>query len=189
MKAFLILLGSSLLLCSSLQAGWGWDKQAYRSSKSMVEQRVTSPSMCFDTGYEFSLYMTGFWPQDPRLNNTTGGGVALGYFFGHNLGLEGSYHLQGDGGSGSDIQVGKLNAVYRFPLGGECCSTIAPYIFGGPGVISAGTSEMIWNLGGGIDWRFESWGCVGVFADYSYNWSQGTIPDFTMLRAGIRIPF
>ncbi|HRQ90906.1 MAG TPA: hypothetical protein PLA50_19100, partial [Bacteroidia bacterium] len=91
---------------------------------------------------------------------------------------------------GSDIQVGKFNAVYRFPLGGECCSTIAPYIFGGTGVVAAGSSELLWNIGAGIDIRFESWGCVGLFGDFSYNWvDDARQADFTLMRAGFRVPF
>jgi hypothetical protein len=48
---------------------------------------------------------------------------------------------------------------------------------------------MLWNVGAGVDVRFESWGCVGLFGDFSYNWVDQGQPDFTMMRAGIRIPF
>lgn len=192
MKSILSTIAASLLLSSVAQAGWGWNKEAYQVAKTPgVEQRITSPSTVFDTGYEFSLFLSGIWPEDGRLSNAMGGGIAVGYFFGHNLGLEGSYHLHGSGtAGGTDMQVGKVNLVYRFPLGGECCSTIAPYVFGGPGVFAVGPSEFLMNLGGGIDWRFESWGGVGVFADFSYNWvSNNALPDFTLFRAGIRVPF
>lgn len=191
MKGLSLVLALSLLACGAAQAGWGWNKQAYQSAKSsMVEQRITSPSYCFDTGFEFSIYASGFWPEDNRLEETVGGGLALSYFFGHNFGLEGSYHVHGSGtAAGSDIQVGKFNAVYRIPLGGECCANIAPYVFGGPGVLAGGTSEMLWNIGGGVDVRLESWGCVGFFTDFSYNWVDRVQPDFTLIRAGIRVPF
>jgi hypothetical protein len=191
MKVFSTVIGLTLLLSSASQAGWKWNKEAYREAKSsMVEQRVTSPSYCFDTGFEFSGFVSGLWPEDNRLDNALGGGVALAYFFGHNFGLQGSYMVHGSGtANGSDIQVGTFSAVYRLPLGGECCSTIAPYFFGGPGVISAGSSEMLWHLGGGLDIRFESWGCVGLFGDFSYNWVDQGQPDFTLFRAGIRVPF
>lgn len=188
MKILSVFFLATFFLVSVAQAGWGWDKQKFHSAKSpMVEQAVTSPSYCYDTGFEFSIFMSGYWPESPsNLSNELGGGFALGYFFGHNFGIEGSYALHGGGDA---EHVGKMNAVYRFPLGGECCSTIAPYVFGGPGVVSANTSEFMWNLGGGVDVRFESWGCLGVFADFSYNWVDQTLPDFTQIRAGMRFPF
>ena len=187
MKGISLIFGLSLLLCNAVQAGWGWNKEAYESAKSpMVEQRVTSPSYCYDAGFEFSGFGSGFWPEDNRLSNAMGGGVSLAYFFGHNLGIEGSYMVHG---SGVAEQVGTFNAVYRLPLGGECCSTLAPYFFGGPGVVSSGSREMLLNLGGGLDVRVESWGCIGLFGDFSYNWVDQVQPDFTLFRAGFRVPF
>ncbi|MDF1657269.1 MAG: outer membrane beta-barrel protein [Verrucomicrobiales bacterium] len=187
MKTLSVFLLVTLTLCSVAQAGWGWDKQKFHSAKSpMVEQRVTSPSYCFDEGFEFSVFASGYWPEGNNLSNQLGGGFALGYFFGHNFGIEGSYALHGGGNA---EHVGKMNLVYRFPLGGECCSSIAPYVFGGPGVLSTNTSEFLWNLGGGLDFRLEGWGCLGLFTDFSYNWVNRTHPDFTQIRAGVKIPF
>ncbi len=187
MKGLALAFGLSFFLCTASQAGWNWNKEAYQSAKSsMVEQRITSPSYCFDAGFEFSGFGSGFWPEDSRLGNEMGGGIGIAYFFGHNFGLEGSYMVHG---GGTAEQVGHFNAVYRFPLGGECCSTIAPYLFGGPGVVSSGSSEMLWNVGGGVDFRLESWGCVGLFADFSYNWVDQALPDFTLVRCGFRVPF
>lgn len=177
-----------LLLATGAQAGWNWNKEAYQSAKSsMVEQRITSPSYCYDTGWEISGYASGFWPDSAGFNNSLGGGASLAYFFGRNLGIEAAYMVHG---GGVNQHVGHFNAVYRFPLGGECCSTIAPYVFGGLGVVSVGENEMLWNLGAGLDFRLESWGCVGLFTDFSYNFVQDTvIPDFTLVRAGFRVPF
>jgi hypothetical protein len=191
MKGISLVFGFSFLLTTLSQAGWGWNKEAFHGAKSpQVEQRITDSSYCYDAGYIFSIYASGLWPEDNRLENAMGGGASLAYFFGHNFGLEGSYMVHGSGtGGGSDIQVGTFNAVYRFPLGGECCSTIAPYIFGGPGVLASGRSEMLWNIGAGIDFRMESWGCIGLFGDFSYNFVDDAQPDFTLFRAGIRLPF
>lgn len=187
MKSLTVFFLATFFLGSIAHAGWGWDKQRFQSAKSsMVEQTVTSPSYCYDTGFEFSIFASGYWPENGSLTEQLGGGFALGYFFGRNFGLEGSYALHGGGDA---EHVGKMNAVYRFPLGGECCSTIAPYVFGGPGVFNSNSSEFLWNLGGGVDVRFESWGCLGLFADFSYNWVNRTLPDFTQIRAGMRIPF
>lgn len=188
MKGIALVLATLSLLATGAQAGWNWNKESYQSAKSsMVEQRTTSPSNCFDAGFQFSGFASGFWPDAAGLGNSLGGGVSLAYFFGHNFGLEMAYMAHG---SGVSEQVGHFNAVYRFPLGGECCSTIAPYIFGGPGVVSINQNEMLWNIGGGIDVRMESWGCIGLFADFSYNFvDDAFLPDFTLVRAGFRVPF
>lgn len=187
MKGIITFSAITLLFCSAAQAGWGWDKAAFHGAKSpMVEQRTTSPSYCYDAGFEFSAFGSGFWPEAQNLDNALGGGVGLSYFFGPNLGIELMYAAHG---SGIAEQVGKGNIVYRWPLGGDCCGTIAPYIFGGPGVVSRGDSEFLWNVGGGIDFRLESWGCIGLFSDFSYNWVEDGISDFTMIRAGFRVPF
>lgn len=187
MKGISLVFGFSFLLCSLSQAGWGWNKEAFHGAKApVVEQRVSDSSNCFDAGFVFSGFGSGFWPEDPRLNDAIGGGVSLAYFFGHNFGVEGSYMLHG---SGTSQQVATFDLVYRFPLGGECCSTIAPYVFGGPGMVSAGDSEFLWNIGGGLDFRMEGWGCVGLFSDFSYNFVNNNQPDFTLIRAGIRFPF
>jgi hypothetical protein len=188
MKGIALTLGTLLLFATGAEAGWNWNKEAYRSAKSsMVEQRTTSPSFCYDSGFEFSGFASGFWPEGNAFDNALGGGVSLAYFFGRNLGLELDYMAHG---GGTSQQVGHFNAVYRLPLGGECCATIAPYFFGGLGMVSVNENEMLWNIGGGLDFRLESWGCVGLFADFSYNFvDDAVIPDFTVVRAGFRVPF
>ncbi len=187
-KRLSIFLAASFLLCSLSQAGWRWDKEAYQAAKNpMVEQRVTSPSYCYDTGWEFSLFGTGSFADNPIYDSNFGGGGSLSYFFGHNLGIEASYILHGKGPAN---QMGLFDLVYRIPLGGECCANIAPYIMGGGGFVASGQNSGLWSLGGGIDFRNEGWGCVGLFADYSYNWvDKAAIGDFGLLRAGVRFPF
>ncbi|MEX2580917.1 MAG: outer membrane beta-barrel protein [Verrucomicrobiales bacterium] len=187
MKGISVFFAISFVLCSVSQADWRWDKQRREAPKSpMVEQRITSPSHCFDTGFVISGFASGFLPDDSRLDDSVGGGASLAYFFGHNWGVELSYALNG---SAPNAQVGTGNLVYRLPLGGECCANVAPYVFGGPGVASAGHTEFLWNVGGGIDIRSEAWGCMGIFADVSYNWVDDNISDFTLVRGGIKIPF
>ena len=187
MKKTSLVFGLTFLLSTLSHAGWGWNKDAYRSAKSpLVEQRVTGYSYCYDAGFEFSAFGSGFWPEETTSQNSLGGGVSLAYFFGHNLGIEASYSAHG---SAQADQVGTLNMVYRLPLGGECCSTIAPYVFGGGGVVSDGDYQCLWNLGGGLDVRFEGMGCVGFFGDFSYNWVDEGLADFTLIRVGVRLPF
>ena len=181
----LVLVGTA----AEAQSNWAWDKQKFHSAKApQVEQRITSPSYCYDTGWEFGFYGTGSFPDDSFFDNSFGGGFTIAYFFGHNFGIDGSYSFSG---SGVAEQVGTLNFVYRFPLGGECCSTIAPYIMGGPGFVSSGQQEFLWNVGGGIDFRFESWGCTSLFTDYSWNFvdDKTVLSNFGLLRLGMRFPF
>tara|TARA_R110000850_G_scaffold8950_4_gene32948 strand:+ start:1263 stop:1829 length:567 start_codon:yes stop_codon:yes gene_type:complete len=188
MKGISVFFAASILFCSVAQADWRWDKDGYQSAKSpMVEQRVTSPSTCYDTGWEFSGFVTGNFPDSSLFKNGVGGGASLAYFFGHNLGVEGSYILHG---SGVANQMGTVDLVYRFPLGGECCANVAPYIMGGAGFVASGSNEFLWSLGGGIDFRNEGWGCVGLFTDFSYNFVDSAIlGDFALVRAGVRVPF
>lgn len=187
MKGFSIVVAISFLACSLSQAGWNWNKEKFHEAKSpMVEQKVTSPSYCYDMGWEFSFFASGYWPENGAFDNELGGGFGITYYLGHNFGIGGEYMVHG---GGQAEQVGHLQFVYRFPLGGECCSTVAPYVFGGPGVVSSGSTDMLWYLGGGLDVRFESWGCVGLFGDFSYNWVDQGLDDFTLFRAGFRVPF
>lgn len=187
MKGIFVFLAATAILSSVCHADWRWDKSQASGPKSpMVEQRISSDSYCFDSGFVFSGFVSGYWPEDSNFGNSIGGGASLAYFFGHNLGFELSYAAHG---SGVAEQVGTGNLVYRFPLGGECCATLAPYVFGGPGVVSSGNSEFLWNLGAGMDFRSEAWGCIGFFGDFSYNFVNGNLPDFTMFRAGVRFPF
>ncbi len=187
MKGLFVFLSASLLLGSVCHADWRMNKQQTYAPKSpMVEQRVSEDSWCFDSGFVFSGFASGFWPDDGRLKDSIGGGAALAYFFGHNLGFELSYAAHG---SGVAEQVGTGNLIYRFPLGGECCAGVAPYVFGGIGVVSSGSSEFLWDAGAGLDFRSEAWGCIGVFTDWSYNSPNDSYPNFSMWRAGIRIPF
>lgn len=187
MKGFSIFVAISFLACSASQADWRWSKDKYPGAKSpMVEERITSPSYCYDAGWEFSIYAAGYWPEDGLLDDAGGGGLGLGYYFGPNLGIDMSYTLLG---GGDTKHLGLFNLVYRMPIGGECCSTIAPYIFGGPGVFSYGDSDFLWNVGAGMDFRFEAWGCIGLFADYSWNFTEDPAPDFGLFRAGLKVPF
>ncbi len=183
-SAFLI---TTLLLSTVVQAGWKWDKDKYHDAKnpSYTNETVTAPSYCFDAGWDLSLYGSGYWPENVP-NNGVGGGVALGYFFNENLGFDLSYTAHG---SGVSQQIGMANLVYRFPIESKWCSSFAPYIHGGPGVLSQGASEFSWDIGGGVDVRFESWGCVGVFADYTYGFTDDNLQDFSMVRLGMKFPF
>src|SRR6056297_1965955 len=156
MKGFFVFLSATFLLGSVCNADWRMNKQRDYAPKSpMVEQRISEDSWCYDSGYVFSGFVSGFWPENGAGSNSLGGGASLAYFFGHNLGVEFAYAAHG---SGVAEQVGTGNVIYRFPLGGECCAALAPYVFGGVGVVSSGNSEFLWDAGAGMDFRSEAWG-------------------------------
>lgn len=135
---------------------------------------------CFGTGFEFSGFVAGAIPDSG--DGEIGGGVALGYFFTENVGVEASYTVAA---FDSEEHILTANVVYRMPIKDLC---IAPYVLLGGGVLTNGSTDGLWDLGGGLDIRFDSWGCVGIFVDATYNWVDGD-RDFTLIRGGVRIPF
>jgi len=171
-----------------VEAGWRFKKDSlYRGKNPIeVEQTTTSPSYCFDTGFDFSAFLSGVQPKGAGQNGL-GGGVGFSYFFHRNVGVEIDYSAHGQGVA-QQVFGGRL--IYRIPLdGGGFSGDWAPYVFGGGGGVSAGSTQGYYSVGGGIDLRLESWGCVGFFADYSYNFVNAALGDFSQFRAGVRLPF
>ncbi|MEO0447608.1 MAG: hypothetical protein AAF191_16160, partial [Verrucomicrobiota bacterium] len=80
--------------------------------------------------------------------------------------------------------------IYRRPLGYSC---FAPYILGGGGVNTNGSSKGIYRAGGGIEYRMPNRNCSAIFADYIYNWTaggdEGWNNDFSQARVGMRFQF
>ena len=187
MKKISAILIATFLLSSVAQAGWKWDKARYRDAKNphYTSETTTAPSYCFDGGFDLSLYGSGIWPENIG-NNGIGGGLGISYFFNRNLGLEVAYAAHG---SGVSQQVGMLNFIYRMPIESKKGWSFAPYVHGGPGILSAGASEFTWDIGGGLDFRFESWGCTGLFADYTFAFADDNIQDYSLVRVGVKFPF
>lgn len=181
--ATLAVIAATLLATGSARADWRWDKQ--RQHDAFVEEKTTAPSYCFDGGWDIGGFVSGIWPENVS-NNGLGGGVALSYFFNRNLGFELSYAAHGNGVS---QQVGMGTLVYRVPIETDRAVAFAPYVFGGPGVLSDGGSEFLWEIGGGVDVRFASWGCTSLFADYTYGFADDNLSDFSMVRLGFKLPF
>jgi len=151
---------------------------------------VTPPPVCpcFDAGAELSLFGSGLFSGnggDFSDQDELGGGAGLGLFFNENLGINVSYHAFNT--DPSVEHFGTADLVLRFPIQELC---IAPYVFGGGGVVTNGTTDGLYRAGGGIDIRFDSMGCVGLFVDGSYNWVEGDDhADAAIARIGFKIPF
>ena len=193
MKKLSLFLAASILLltvgASTAQADWHFKKDdLYRGKNPIrgVEQTTTDASYCFDAGFDFSMFAAGIWPE-ARTKNGVGGGIGISYFFDRNIGVEMSYAAYGQG---TAEQVYGARLIYRWPLdGGGFSGDWAPYVFGGGGGVSMGTNNGYYEAGGGIDVRLESWGCIGFFGEFSYNFVDASISDFTQVRVGMRLPF
>ena len=139
---------------------------------------------CFDPGVELSMFAAGILPDGNSHGDALGGGVAAGLFMTENIGINLSYAAFATD-STNHFVTGDL--VFRMPIHELC---IAPYVFGGGGLVTNGTTDGLWRLGGGIDIRMDSMGCVGLFVDGSYNWIDSDYrSNATIVRVGVKIPF
>lgn len=156
---------------------------------------------CFFEGLQVGFYGVGLWGPNSLgneyINNPVSGapaegeddalglGVSLTYYFTDKIAVEYSYSWAN---SRSDRHMNTLDLLYRIPLGNTCW---APYVMGGGGLNSDGTTVGVFQAGAGIEYRLPN--CVGVFVDYSHNWvaggDEGWGNDFNLGRAGFRIPF
>lgn len=154
-------------------------------SKAPVAPKVPLPPLgcaCFDGGFEFSAFGSGILFNGYG-DDALGGGVALGYFLTENIGIEASYSVHAT--DPSEEHLITANAVFRLPIKSAC---IAPYLLAGGGLITNSDTNGLFDLGAGIDIRLEALGCLGIFADATYNWVDDAT-DFTLIRIGARIPF
>ncbi len=136
----------------------------------------------YDPGFELSAYIAGELPSGG--DDALGGGIGIAYFFTENIGIDVNYAAFDSDPSTHHFVTGDL--VLRFPVKSAC---LAPYIIGGGGIASNNDNEAVWRLGGGIDFRPEALGNIGIFADGTYNWIAGDIADATVVRIGLRLPF
>lgn len=137
----------------------------------------------FDPGFEMSAYVAGSLPNGNG-EDVIGGGIGFAYFFTENIGLDVNYAAF-DTESTSHFVTADM--VLRFPIKSVC---LAPYLIGGAGIRTNGSSEAVWRLGGGVDFRPAMLGNIGLFADGTYNWINGSVySDTTIVRVGMRLPF
>ncbi|MEM1296856.1 MAG: hypothetical protein AAGH89_15940, partial [Verrucomicrobiota bacterium] len=109
-----------------------------------------------------------------------GGGISMAYYFTENIGVDLGYAVFP---YDSEVHAVTADLALRAPA-----NLISPYLLMGGGLISSGTTDGLYRLGGGLDVRFQNLGNMGVFADGVYNWVEGD-NNFTIARLGVRIPF
>lgn len=134
-----------------------------------------------------TLYVT---PKGHQGERAWGGGLNLDYFFNANIGLAGS----ADWVRPNSTTWGNytLDLVLRAPFEQY---HIAPYAFGGLGTVHANNdqertaTEFLLRVGGGLDYRITR--KFGLFSDFAWNWPTGGdgIPDYGMVRIGVKIGF
>lgn len=160
----------------------------YYSKQPMSKGPVVTPPPvcpCFDPGVELSLFGAGLFP-DGHADDELGGGASLGFFFTEMVGVNISYHAFNTDPSVQHYSTADL--VLRLPIHELC---IAPYVFGGGGVVTNGATDGLYRAGAGIDFRLDAMGCVGLFVDGSYNWIEDNAnhEDGVIARVGVKIPF
>lgn len=166
---------ASLALVASAFAG-----QEVKESK----EYKAVPDPCFkDT--ELQLDIFGTW-TDATGNNPHkdgfGGGIGVNYFFHKYIGLSVDGNVY-DGGPAVWDFTGRV--IARFPIEtGSIC--IAPYVFGGGGLLFDNTTVGTWNVGGGLEWRATH--TIGVFTEGRYTWGGADV-DAAQVRAGVRFVF
>ncbi len=199
MKKFFIAVVSLCMfgLAAQAQTGWNWDSRAYYGENqeptnqdyydncAQVPVYNVDPSVCYEPGWDFGGYFSAMFPNDSNRSNGIGGGISLSYFFDRNIGLELNYALHGQAEA---RHVMHTNAIYRLPINACFCGAWAPYVFGGGGFTANGNFDSLFDIGVGVEVRFQAWGAVGLFTDYSYNFVEKNL-DFQQLRAGFKLPF
>lgn len=137
---------------------------------------------CFGD-HELQLDVFGLygWSMKGEHEDGFGGGVGMNYFFSQNLGV-------GIDGTARDadsaLWTASASLIARFPLdlGGTC---IAPYVLGGGGVQTNGTTHSAWHAGGGLEFRVAPG--FGVFTEGRYIWAGDD--DQLQARLGFRVVF
>ena len=142
---------------------------------------------CFDGSIEVGTFFTAIFPagggDEHELDDSVGGGISLAHWMNPNLGLDFSAAWYGNS---SAVHNYTLDVVYRFVNRDAC---VAPYVLGGGGVHTNGSTVGLYRVGAGVDVRFDAWSCAGVFADGIYTWTADSVQDYTVARVGVRIPF
>ena len=147
--------------------------------KSPIVMAPTDP-VGFAPGFEVGGFVAGAFP-DSDLDSELGGGVSLAYFFTDNVGIDLSYAVFA---FESEIHTMSADLALRYPLSG---TGISPYLLLGSGLKTNGSTDAIYRVGGGLDFRPNGPESLGIFADGVYNWVEGE-DGFTIARFGVRFP-
>ncbi|MEM8953548.1 MAG: outer membrane beta-barrel protein [Verrucomicrobiota bacterium] len=186
MKRIILSLAFCVAISGTALAGptGGWGKVTYDKSP----PPPPPAPLCFEAG-EFTVdaFFGGTWGQDREfpIGDGWGGGVGLNYFLTEMFGVSARYYaFDNDAPGGSAEHDISFSAVVRFPIEELC---IAPYLFGGGGLVTNSGTEGTGHLGGGIDWRFAD--NLGLFTDGRYTWAGGAKNNYASWNIGLRIKF
>lgn len=179
--AILTIVVSSALLAAA-QAGTEYTMAPPASIQAQAPMKVPALCDCFkESTASVSLYAAAILPNgNGELDDSLGGGLALDYFFSTHVGIEVDATW---GATDGTVHIFTGSVVLRYPIEHLC---LAPYIFGGGGVQTDGSTQGVSHVGAGIDYRISH--CIGIFADARYTWTQDT-QDYTLIRAGVRMAF
>jgi hypothetical protein len=171
---------AALAISSSILAG----SAVYDTSKTVTQPVATDTCPCFAPGLSWGIYGGGFLPRDRHnsYDDAFGGGLLVEYFFTENIGIQASYGAFATNGT-EHLFNGDL--VLRAPIHSIC---LAPYLIAGGGGDVDGEKLGEWHAGAGLDLRFESLHCMGLFADGTYNWhsSRNRDRDYAIVRLGLK---
>jgi hypothetical protein len=168
------------LSASSLVAGPAY---APKNAKEPVLPTAPAPTGCdcFGPGASFDVFAGGFFPDSG--DAAYGGGIGLNYFMTPAFGVDLNYGLYSTDSAHHQIDG---NLVLRAPITSLC---VAPYLLAGGGFATNSSNRGTYQAGAGLDIRFQSSGCMGLFLEGLYHFNAGESADFTTARVGVRIPF
>lgn len=149
------------------------------------EYKAPAPEPCFRDS-EFQLDVFGSYSgasSNEVIGDGWGGGIGVNYFFTRNIGIAASGNVYD--GTHDGIWHTDLDVVIRFPMEGSVC--IAPYIQGGGGILTDGTTVGTWNAGAGLEWRATP--TFGIFGEGRYIWAANGATDSAQARVGLRFVF
>lgn len=172
MKKIALGLFASLAVASSVFAG----------HEVAGKKTITPVEPCFkDQELQLDLFGSYTDTQGGGHSDGFGGGLAVNYFFLRyiGVGVDGNVY-DGD----QAVWDATARIIARYPIEGALC--IAPYIFGGGGVETNGTTVGTVHVGGGLEWRATHQ--IGVFGEGRYTWA-GHDDDGTQVRVGVRVVF
>jgi len=187
LNTFVSVTSALLLTAGMAKAAHIWEDPAGWSSGVFVYDTQSAKY----TANEFSLDLSGSYFAAERgiehLFDTNirhgkwGGDAGINYFFTRYIGISGNVQMSANGGNFVDQALGEL--VLRWPIDP---SGFAPYVVGGGGRSTEPVWEWIYDVGVGVEYRFNP--VTGIFTDARYVWADNSV-DRILFRAGVRLVF
>lgn len=152
---------------------------SYKNPKAPVMPPPPAGCDCFAPGLAFGVFGGAIIEGDADL----GGGILAEYAFSPYVAVQASYGIYA-----TDSEHHNFDAalVLRYPITSIC---VAPYALVGGGFSTNSDTAGQFLVGGGLDFRIPSASCISIFADGTYNFSGGSVADFTLVRLGVKFPF